>query len=180
MHIKFVPFYYVIWKIRIFEWICSAIKSCNILNWLYSCCVYIYSCFVASYWIEILVIQFFLKNDFLNHNLNLREFKPIMALVIARAALYWILSIFGLSFYCLVDHKEMEEVCGWNNLIFFLEKRTSWACIFRTGSNDIFHWCAHSAIFWKSLFNLYVIVLASSIVVSSDVLSVNNSTVDTI
>ena len=70
--------------------------------------------------------------------------------------------------------------CGWDDLVIFLEKITSWACLFKSGLNDIFHWCAHSAIFCKSLFNPYAVVLASWIMEKSDVSSANNLTVDMI
>ena len=52
----------------------------------------------------------------------------------------------------------LNEICGWNDLIIFLEKKTSWACLFKSGLNEIFHWCAHSAIFCKSLLNFLIII----------------------
>ena len=52
--------------------------------------------------------------------------------------------------------------------------------LLKSGLNDIFHWCAHSAIFCKSLFNSYALVLASWIMEKSDVLSAKNLTGDMI
>ena len=46
--------------------------------------------------------------------------------------------------------------------------------------NDIFHWCANSAIFCQSLFNSYAVVLALWIMEKIDVSSANNLTVDRI
>ena len=62
----------------------------------------------------------------------------------------------------------LKKTCGWDDLIIFLEKITSWACQFKSGLSDIFHWCAHSAIFYKSLFNSYAVALASGCCLSID------------
>ena len=64
--------------------------------------------------------------------------------------------------------------------VIFFEKIISWVCLFKSGLNDIFHWCIHSSIFCKSLFNSYAAVLASGIIVKSNVSSANNLTVDMI
>ena len=45
------------------------------------------------------------------------------------------------------------------DLTCFLENITSWACLLTSGLNDIFHLCAHSDIFCRSLFNTSAEVL---------------------
>ena len=74
----------------------------------------------------------------------------------------------------------LKEILRWDDLVIFLEKITSWACLFKSGLNYIFHWWTHSAIFCKSLFYSYASVLASWIMQNSDVSSMNNLTVDMI
>ena len=62
----------------------------------------------------------------------------------------------------------------------FLWKIISWACLLKSGLNDIFHWCDHSAVSCKSLFNSYAVVLTSWIMGNSEVWSANNLTVEMI
>ena len=57
----------------------------------------------------------------------------------------------------------LKKTSGWNDLVIFLEKKTAWFCLFKSGLNDIFDWCAHSAIFCKSLFNSLKIIFCSKI-----------------
>ena len=73
-----------------------------------------------------------------------------------------------------------NDLIDWDDLVIFLEKITSWACLFNSELNEIFRWCAHSAIFNESLFNSHPVVLASLIMEKSDVSSANNLTVDMI
>ena len=68
-----------------------------------------------------------------------------------------------------------------DDLVIFLAKiiaETDY--LFNSGLNDVFHWCVHSAIFCKYLFNSYNAVLKSWIMENSDVLFANNLTVDMI
>ena len=68
-----------------------------------------------------------------------------------------------------------------DDLVIFLEKiiaETDY--LFKSGLNDVFHWCVYSAIFWKYFFNFYTAVLKSWIMGNSDVLFANNLTVDMI
>ena len=71
----------------------------------------------------------------------------------------------------------MKKICGWDDSVFYLENINSLVCLFKSGLNDIFHWCAHSAVFCKSLFNSYAVVLASWIIENGDISSANNLTV---
>ena len=73
----------------------------------------------------------------------------------------------------------LKKTYGWDDLITFLKKITYWPCLFKSGLNDILHWCA-PGIFCKSLFNSYAVFLASWIMGKSDVSSANNLTEDMI
>ena len=58
----------------------------------------------------------------------------------------------------------------------FLEKITSWACLYGSGSKTIFHCSAHSQIFLKSLFSTFAVSKWSQISENKEVSSVNNLT----
>ena len=74
--------------------------------------------------------------------------------------------------------KELKTRSGCTDFACFLENITSWACLLTSRLNDIFHLCAHSDIFCRSLFNTSAKVLLLCTTENRAVSSAKSFTVD--
>ena len=73
----------------------------------------------------------------------------------------------------------LKNIFGWDDLFNFLEDITSWACLFKSGLNYIFHLSAHSDIFCISLFSSYTEMLLLRTTENKEKTSANSFTVET-
>ena len=68
----------------------------------------------------------------------------------------------------------LKKSGGFVVVFFFLEKKISCACLVRSGLNDVFHWCAQSCTFSRSLLSVEAEVFTQFAILNKEVSSAQN------